>query len=96
MINVDLESNYVRVTIKGKIFQISIRDEIKIEKSTSQRSMTTGHLLIVMPKVNYKAPLQMGNKTDVIREDGKPTFLMRNGYSRSIANLQYLDQPHEF
>lgn len=71
LINVDLESNYVRVTIKGKIFQISLRDEIRIEKSTSQRSMTTGHLLIVMPKLSYKAPIQMEKKSNAIRRDGE-------------------------
>lgn len=72
LINVDLESNYVRVTIKGKIFQVSLRDEIKIDESTSQRSMTTGHLLIIMPKLNYKVPIEMKSRPDTIRTDGKP------------------------
>ncbi len=66
----DLESNYVRVTIKEKIFQISFKDEIKIDKSTSQRSITTGHLLIVMPKVNYKAPIQLVDKRTAIISTG--------------------------
>lgn len=43
-----------------------------MEKSTSQRSMTTGHLLIVMPKLNYTAPIHMGKRTDSIRTNCKP------------------------
>lgn len=51
---VDLEPTYVRVSIKGKIFQYVLPDEIKIEASKVQRSQVTGHLLITMPKLNYK------------------------------------------
>ncbi|KAJ6633424.1 Protein tilB, partial [Pseudolycoriella hygida] len=69
LINVDLQSNYVRATIKEKIFQIALRDEIKIDKSTSQRSMTTGHLLITMPKLNCKAPIQSENTSKSRRLD---------------------------
>lgn len=40
--------------MKGKIFQMALKDEVKISESTSKRSLVTGHLLIVMPKLNYK------------------------------------------
>lgn len=70
---VDVETNYVRVTIKGKVFQVAVKDEIRIEKSTSQRSMTTGHLLIVMPKLNYKAPIQTDNRKDAITSNSNGT-----------------------
>lgn len=43
-----------------------------MEKSTSQRSMTTGRLLITMPKLNYTAPIGMEKKTEAVRTDGKP------------------------
>jgi protein TilB len=49
---VDVQPNYVRVTIKGKIFQMALNDEIRIDESSSKRSQTTGRLLIVMPKLN--------------------------------------------
>lgn len=54
-IDVDVEPNYVRVTVKGKIFQMALNEEIRISDSTSKRSQTTGHLLITMPKLSYDA-----------------------------------------
>ena len=45
---------------------MSLADEVKITESTSQRSMTTGHLLIVMPKLNFKQPF----KPQVIENKG--------------------------
>jgi protein TilB len=52
LISVDVEANYVRVSIKGKIFQMALNDEVRIDECTSKRSQTTGHLLIKMPKLN--------------------------------------------
>lgn len=54
LIEVDVQPIYVKVSIKGKIFQFVLPEEVATEKSTAQRSQTTGHLVITMPKVNYK------------------------------------------
>jgi len=43
-INVDLQPNYVRLDIKGRITQLSIPEDILVEKSKVQRSTTTGCL----------------------------------------------------
>ena len=51
-LNVDLQPTYVRVDVKGKITQIRFDEEILVERSTIQRSQTTGWLCITMPKVN--------------------------------------------
>ncbi|XP_019549584.2 protein tilB [Aedes albopictus] len=51
-IEVDAQPNYIRATIKGRIFQLALKDEIKTDTSTCKRSTTTGHMLIVMPKLN--------------------------------------------
>lgn len=67
LIDVDAQPNYVRVTIKGKIFQMALNDEIRINASTSKRSQTTGHLLVVMPKLNVKELLEIGS--EVKREE---------------------------
>uniref|UniRef100_T1GHC5 Dynein axonemal assembly factor 11-like CS domain-containing protein n=1 Tax=Megaselia scalaris TaxID=36166 RepID=T1GHC5_MEGSC len=53
LIAVDLEVNYVRVTVKNKIFQLALGQEIKADESSSKRSQITGDLLIIMPKLNY-------------------------------------------
>ncbi|KAG5895523.1 hypothetical protein JTB14_010668 [Gonioctena quinquepunctata] len=57
LIQVDLQPIYVKITIKGKIFQIVFPEEIFTDKSIAQRSQTTGHLVLKLPKVNYKPPL---------------------------------------
>nr|XP_023014624.1 protein tilB homolog [Leptinotarsa decemlineata] len=58
LIEVDLQPIYVKITIKGKIFQIVFPEEIFTTKSIAQRSQTTGHLLLKLPKVNYKPPIR--------------------------------------
>ncbi|KAF6720417.1 tilB-like protein [Oryzias melastigma] len=49
LIDADVQPTYVRVSIKGKIFQIVLPAEVKPDSSTAQRSQTTGHLLLTMP-----------------------------------------------
>ncbi|RVE61284.1 hypothetical protein OJAV_G00169030 [Oryzias javanicus] len=49
LIDADVQPTYVRVNIKGKIFQIVLPAEVKPDSSTAQRSKTTGHLLLTMP-----------------------------------------------
>jgi protein TilB len=51
LVDVDVQQNYVRVTLKGKILQLCLQEHVKSELSTAQRSQTTGKLLIKMPKV---------------------------------------------
>ncbi|XP_031629421.1 protein tilB [Contarinia nasturtii] len=52
-IDVDVEPNYIRVTVKGKIFQMALNEEIRTSDATSKRSQATGHLLITMPKLSF-------------------------------------------
>ncbi|XP_014481083.1 PREDICTED: protein tilB [Dinoponera quadriceps] len=50
-IDVDVNPTYVRVTIKGKILQLTIPCEISVEKSKVQRNTTTGSLVITMARL---------------------------------------------
>lgn len=52
LIDIDVQPRYVRVTLKGKIFQLCLPEEINTTESTAQRSQTSGHLVITMPKLN--------------------------------------------
>ncbi|GFG29354.1 hypothetical protein Cfor_10214 [Coptotermes formosanus] len=52
LLEVDIQPTYVKVLIKGKIFQIVFPEEIRIDSSTARRSQTTGHLVLTMPKAN--------------------------------------------
>ncbi|XP_055548657.1 protein tilB isoform X2 [Wyeomyia smithii] len=69
-IEVDVQPNYIRVTIKGKIFQLALKEEVQTDKSSCQRSATTGHLLIVLPKLNAQnVSFQQSTRA---REDVQP------------------------
>uniref|UniRef100_A0A5K4EJH5 Testis specific leucine rich repeat protein,putative n=1 Tax=Schistosoma mansoni TaxID=6183 RepID=A0A5K4EJH5_SCHMA len=52
LIKCDIQVNYVRVTLKGKVFQLALPDEVRADASHVRRSLTTGHLLITMPKAS--------------------------------------------
>lgn len=52
LIDVDLHPKYITIKIKGKILQLTFDEEIQVDKSTCQRSQTTGHLVVKMPKIN--------------------------------------------
>ena len=49
LIQVDLNPQYIRLDIKGKITQLKFEQEIVVEKSKVQRSTTTGVLQLRMP-----------------------------------------------
>jgi protein TilB len=50
--SIDVQPTYVRVYIKGKVFQLVLNEEVQPAICHAQRSQTTGHLVITMPKVN--------------------------------------------
>lgn len=52
LLDVDVQPTCVKVVIKDKVFQLTLSEEIKVEQSSAQRSQTTGHLVITMPKVS--------------------------------------------
>ncbi|XP_065365575.1 protein tilB [Calliphora vicina] len=51
-IKVEVEVNYIRVTVKGKIFQISLNGEVKPSEAAVQRSQITGQLVIKVAKLH--------------------------------------------
>lgn len=53
LIDVDVQPAYVRVTVKNKIFQMALNEEVRTSDATSKRSQTTGYLLITMPKLSF-------------------------------------------
>ncbi|XP_061389387.1 protein tilB-like [Musca vetustissima] len=58
-LKVDVEINYIRVVVKGKIFQIALNEEVKPSESIVQRSQITGQLVITAPKLNENKLLSM-------------------------------------
>ncbi|KAL1129404.1 hypothetical protein AAG570_013931, partial [Ranatra chinensis] len=51
LLEVDVQPNYVRVMVKKKAFQLVLQEEVSPDRSIAQRSQTTGHLVVTMPKV---------------------------------------------
>jgi protein TilB len=54
---VDVQPNYVRVTIKGKILQLVLPCEVFTDRSVAQRNIITGGLLVIMPRIQKLAKL---------------------------------------
>lgn len=50
-IDVDVNPTYVRVTVKGKILQLTLPCEISVERSKVQRNTITGSLVITMARL---------------------------------------------
>lgn len=50
-IDVDVNPTYVRVTVKGKILQLTLPCEISVDRSKVQRNTTTGSLVITMARL---------------------------------------------
>ncbi|KAI5626328.1 protein tilB-like isoform X1 [Silurus asotus] len=80
LLDVDIQPTYIRVTVKGKVFQLVLPAEVKPDSSTAKRSQTTGHLLITMlkmhGKVKVKQPIHKltngscrGNETSVASDE---------------------------
>ena len=51
LIDVDVHPNYVSVVIKSKVLRLNLPAEVDSSASKAQRSKTTGHLVLIMPKV---------------------------------------------
>ncbi|KAF5273676.1 hypothetical protein FQA39_LY07366 [Lamprigera yunnana] len=91
LISVDLEPTFVRVSIKGKIFQYVLPEDIHVDKSKAQRSQTTGELLITMPKVNYKIPFSAVKFVE--KKKGKLPTNNDNSQSQITGVKDHLDIP---
>ncbi|XP_035175235.1 protein tilB homolog [Oxyura jamaicensis] len=50
LLDVDVQTTYIRVLVKGKPFQLVLPEEVKPDSSSAKRSQTTGHLVVSMPK----------------------------------------------
>ncbi|KAH3759069.1 tilB protein [Pelomyxa schiedti] len=53
LISVDCQPKYVRITAKKKVLQLNLPEEISPGKGKAERSQTTGHLLLTLPKVHF-------------------------------------------
>lgn len=52
LIDVDVHPTYVSIVIKSKLLRLKLPAEVQVSTSRCQRSKTSGHLSVIMPKVN--------------------------------------------
>jgi len=50
-LDVDVQPTYVRVTVKTKILQLALDEEVKVDESNAKRLIGSKLLKITMPKV---------------------------------------------
>ncbi|KAM3181272.1 hypothetical protein ACTXT7_014683 [Hymenolepis weldensis] len=58
LIDCDVQANYIRVTLRNKVFQLALHEEVHPDKSSVQRSRVTGRLLIRMPQVKTSSVIE--------------------------------------
>jgi len=88
LIDLDIQPWYARVTIKGKVLQIVLFEEVKPDSCTAKRSQVTGHLLVTLPKLYPpKVPAQRPKTQKAGKEEGdeKRNFLEVREPQRSIV-----------
>ena len=51
LLDVDVQPNFVRVTIKGQLLQLTLPTEVQSGRSIAQRSNASGDLVVTMPTV---------------------------------------------
>ena len=91
-IKVDLNPNYVRIDVKGKITQWRFENDIIVEKATVQRSTTTGVLEIKAPIVGIQPKVDKIKK----REESKKAEEMQKKEEERIKKLKPIKQGVDF
>ena len=91
-IKVDLNPNYVRVDVNGKITQWRFDNDIIVEKATVQRSTTTGILEIKAPMALIKP------REDKIKkmEENKKAIEMQKKEEERLKKLKPIKQGVDF
>lgn len=82
LIDVDIQPNYIRVTLKGKHLQLALHDEVKPDSATAKRSQITGYLVITMPKLNPTIRARASDTEKLVKkmEEKKETCEQKNPF----------------
>ena len=91
-IKVDLNPNYVRIDVNGKITQWRFDNDIIVEKATVQRATTTGILEIKAPIMGMEPKVEKMKK---IEENKKPLEMQKKEEER-LKKLKPIKQGVDF
>lgn len=72
LVNVDLNENWIRVTIKEKILQLATSESVQVSSVICERSKATGHLLITMLKSTF-----LSQDVQKVRKEEHEEFLKK-------------------
>lgn len=64
LIDVDVHPTYISIVIKAKLLRLKLPAEVQVSTSKCQRSKASGHLLVIMPKVNPRETTTFINKVE--------------------------------
>ena len=91
-IKVDLNPNYVRIDVNGKITQWRFDNDIIVEKATVQRATTTGILEIKAPIMGMEPKVEKMKKI----EENKKAFEMQKKEEERLKKLKPIKQGVDF
>eukprot|EP00593_Proboscia_inermis_P008722 CAMPEP_0171311534 /NCGR_PEP_ID=MMETSP0816-20121228/21797_1 /TAXON_ID=420281 /ORGANISM="Proboscia inermis, Strain CCAP1064/1" /LENGTH=322 /DNA_ID=CAMNT_0011796365 /DNA_START=65 /DNA_END=1033 /DNA_ORIENTATION=- len=77
LVDVDVHPKYISIIIKSKILRLVLPAEVNSDNSTAQRSLTTGELVITMPKIDPEENMIS------IRGAGKAIYFANSSVSSS-------------
>jgi protein TilB len=90
LLDIDVQPNYVRVMIKGKIFQLHLPEEVDTTNSKAERSAITGHLLVTMPKARVVLQKPATSKPNTKKQTQSDTEV-HNCQNRGQSIREYLE-----
>ena len=93
-ISCDVQPQYVRITVRDKVFQLVLPEEVKPDSGTAQRSQITGHLLVTMPKAaadDIKAANKRAAAAVKAREDKAATAAEAEALAKGTTSGALLD-----
>ena len=98
LIDLDVQPNYIRVTLKGKSLQLALTEEVKSSTCTAKRSQTTGHLLVQVEKVNqivrpanYVPILTRSKEEEEEKNQSKKKLQSKSDNNNNKNNSNYLE-----
>lgn len=91
LVKCDVDPWYVRVTVRAKVLQLVLLEEVRPGQATARRSQTTGHLLLTMPKVSATSFCTLVHLTFTIRSSVRSNSVLgsESSYAHSTRCLSY-------
>lgn len=87
-VDVDVQPEYVRVTIKEKVLQLTLPCEVSVDNSTAKRNTTNGKLVVTMPRLK---PIPIIRTRDTSKKPSGEEKRVRKLERSSTTMREYLE-----